>query len=93
MTETAERREGSFLVPFLIGSLVGAGIALLLAPKSGKELRKDIVDMTASTREKIGATIDKGRDLYAEGVSAVKNAVEAGKVAYVEERERHRHVS
>ena len=93
MTETAETREGSFLVPFLIGSLVGAGIVLLLAPKSGKELRKDIVDMTARTREKVGATIDKGRDLYVEGVSAVKSAVEAGKVAYVEERERHRHVS
>ncbi len=93
MTETAETREGSFLVPFLIGSLVGAGIALLLAPKSGKELRKDIVDMTASTRDKLSATIDRSRDLYQEGVAAVRSAVEAGKVAYVEERERHRHVS
>ena len=93
MTETAETREGSFLVPFLIGTLVGAGIALLLAPKSGKELRKDIVDMTANTRDKVDATIDRGRDLYQEGVAAVKSAVEAGKVAYVEERERHRHVS
>lgn len=27
---------------FLLGAIVGAGVALLLAPKSGKELRKDI---------------------------------------------------
>jgi gas vesicle protein len=91
MTEIAEKKEVSFLVPFLIGGLVGAGIALLLAPKSGKELRKDIADITARTREKVAETVDRGRDLYKEGTSAVKSAVEAGKVAYVEERERHRH--
>jgi gas vesicle protein len=30
------------LVPFGVGILVGAGIALLLAPKSGRELRAGI---------------------------------------------------
>ena len=30
------------LVPFGVGMLVGAGIALLLAPKSGRELRAGI---------------------------------------------------
>jgi gas vesicle protein len=90
MTELDEKREGSFLIPFLIGGLVGAGIALLLAPKSGKELRKDIADMTANTRDRVTDTIDKGKDMYREGITAVKTAVEAGKVAYVEEREKHR---
>ena len=91
MTENAEKKEVSFLVPFLIGGLVGAGVALLLAPKSGKELRKDIADMTARTRDKVTETVEKGRDLYKEGTAVVRSAVEAGKVAYVEEREKHRH--
>ncbi len=30
------------LVPFGVGILVGAGVALLLAPKSGRELREGI---------------------------------------------------
>ena len=90
MTELVEKKEGSFLIPFLIGGLVGAGIALLLAPKSGKELRKDIADATVRTRDKVTETFEKGKDMYREGISAVKTAVEAGKVAYVEEREKHR---
>jgi gas vesicle protein len=90
MTELDEKREGSFLIPFLIGGLVGAGIALLLAPKSGKELREDIADMTTRTRDKVTDTVEKGKDMYREGIAAVKTAVEAGKVAYVEEREKHR---
>ena len=32
------------LIGFLTGGIVGAAIALLYAPKSGKELRKDIKD-------------------------------------------------
>ena len=32
----------SALGPFGVGMLVGAGVALLLAPKSGRELREDI---------------------------------------------------
>lgn len=88
------KNERSVLVPFLVGSLVGAGIAFLLAPKSGRELRKDITDIASDTKGKIAATIDKGKELYGEGTAAVKNAIgagiEAGKVAYVSEIEKLR---
>jgi len=80
----------SILVPFLVGGVVGAGIALLLAPKAGKELRKEIKDLASETREKIAATVEKGKSLYMDSTTAVKNAVEAGKITYVEEMEKHR---
>ena len=83
-------KERSLLVPFLIGGLVGAGAALLLAPKSGKELRKDIKDIAVDTRDKVTQTIEKGKELYVDGTAAVKNAIEAGKMAYTEEMEKHR---
>lgn len=35
---------GSMLVSFLLGGIVGAGLALLLAPRSGDETRKKISD-------------------------------------------------
>lgn len=84
------KNERSVLVPFLVGSLVGAGIALLLAPKSGRELRKDIKDIASDTRDTIATTIEKGKEFYVEGTAAVKNAIEAGKTAYVSEIEKFR---
>lgn len=84
------KNERSVLVPFLVGGLVGAGIALLAAPKPGKDLRKDIKDIASDTRGRIATTFEKGKDIYAESASAVKNAFEAGKTAYVEELEKHR---
>jgi gas vesicle protein len=83
------KTERSLLVPFLAGGVIGAGIALLLAPKSGKELRKDISDVASRTRDKVNETLEQGKNLYVEGRMAVKEAIEAGKHAFVEERERH----
>ncbi|MEK6742544.1 MAG: YtxH domain-containing protein [Nitrospirota bacterium] len=80
----------SMLVPFLVGGFVGAGITLLLAPMSGRELRKDIKDIASDTREKIATTVEKGKELYIEGTEAVKHVIEAGKGAYVSEIEKHR---
>jgi len=84
------KEERSILVPFLVGGFVGAGIALLLAPKSGRELRKDIEDIAADTRNKFITTVEKGKELYVEGTEAVKHAIEAGKGAYVSEMEKNR---
>ena len=85
-----ESNTGSTAVAFLAGGLVGAGLALLLAPKPGKELRKDIADIAADAREKAAAVVDQGKDLYEGGVTAVKNALGAAKTAYIEERDKHR---
>jgi len=93
MKEENVKIERSFWGPLLAGGLVGAAAALLLAPKSGKELRKNIKDMAGSTRETITEGVEKGKDLYDEGLTAVKGAIEAGKTAFVQERDRHRHVA
>jgi len=39
------------LASFLIGGIVGAGIALLFAPQSGKKTRGQIVDLTEDARD------------------------------------------
>jgi len=80
----------SILISFAVGGLVGAGVALLLAPKAGKELRKNIKDMATETRDKIVATAEMGKELYGEGTAVVKNVFEAGKTAYLTEMEKHR---
>jgi gas vesicle protein len=92
--EVPEKNERSILVPFLVGGVVGAVIALLMAPKSGKAMRKDVMDFAARTRDTISTTvdttIDKSKALYEDGKTAVVGAIEAGKDAFLKERDRHR---
>jgi gas vesicle protein len=85
---------GSLLVPILasgiIGAGIGAGIALLLAPKSGSEAREDLKRLASSSREKVVSAIDKGKDIYVAGKSAITEAVE-GKIPYVEGKQEVMH--
>jgi gas vesicle protein len=51
---------GTFLLGALAGALVGAGVALLMAPKSGAEVRQDLTTGYGSMRE---AAARRYRDL------------------------------
>jgi gas vesicle protein len=42
---------GMFLLGAVAGALVGAGVALLMAPKPGAEVRKDLTDGYSSVRD------------------------------------------
>jgi gas vesicle protein len=84
MKEEYTNRKRSILMPVLVGSAAGAGIALLLAPKSGKEIRKDLKRLAANTRDQVAEVIDDGRDLYEEGREVVAGAIKAGKETYDE---------
>jgi gas vesicle protein len=44
-------KTGTILISFLIGGIIGAGVALLLAPQSGKKTRKQILDAADDVRE------------------------------------------
>jgi len=90
---------GSLLLSFLLGGLVGAGFALLLAPQSGSETRQKIRDLTddvkekamgyaGDVKEKVTGGIDKGKEYYEEKKSVITTAIEAGKEAYEKEKER-----
>jgi gas vesicle protein len=46
---------------FGLGVLVGAGVALLLAPKPGDELRRDIGTRIKTVRDQMGAAVNNGR--------------------------------
>jgi len=51
---------GTFLLGALAGALVGAGVALLMAPKAGAEVRRDLSDGYSSVRD---AAARRYRDL------------------------------
>ncbi|MGQ9509425.1 MAG: YtxH domain-containing protein [Thermodesulfobacteriota bacterium] len=82
-----------------MGGLIGAGIALLLAPRSGKETREKIKEFAeevkgkvgkayGEAKEKLGSIIEKGKDLLEEKKTILTTAIEAGKEAYLKEKEK-----
>jgi gas vesicle protein len=85
-----KKDEHSMLLPILAGGVVGAGIALLLAPKSGMEVREDLKQLASSTKDHISSAVEKGKVLYGEGRTAVTSAVEEGKKVYTEGIEKFR---
>jgi gas vesicle protein len=48
-----EQRDHGFAVGVITGAMVGAGLALLFAPKAGAELRGDLNDSLASVRDAV----------------------------------------
>jgi len=90
---------GSLFLSFLLGGVVGAGLALLLAPQSGRETIEKIKEMADEMKDKTTGYIDdakkkatsfvdEGKGFYEGKKSLVKSAVEAGKEAYEKEKER-----
>jgi gas vesicle protein len=71
MADNDDTQKSSFLIGFLAGGVLGAVIALLYAPKPGKELRADIKtkagEMAEDTEEYVSAARNKAVDIINEG--------------------------
>ena len=66
---------GTVVLAFLIGGVVGAGVALLTAPQSGRETRQKIMDLADEAKEKIKSVADdakeKLQDTYRHGKDVI----------------------
>ena len=93
----SEDNGGSQVGFFLAGLGIGAVVALLLAPRSGKETREFIVQKTEEGKEFVKAkseeirkqaedAVEKGKDLVSKQKDLLSAALEAGKQAYQEEK-------
>ncbi|MGE5172533.1 MAG: YtxH domain-containing protein [Betaproteobacteria bacterium] len=91
MKEELTNKRINMIVPFLVGGVVGAGVALLLAPKPGKEIRDDLKRFATTTKDRVILAVEKGKELYEEGTAAVASAIDAGKTALVQEKEKFQH--
>ena len=79
MSDKCEVSAGTVLVSFVAGAAIGAGLALLYAPKSGREMRESLVDLTEDA-------VDKIKEYAKEAQEKIKNAVEDGKETFVEKK-------
>ena len=77
---------GMTLMGFALGAVVGAGLALLLAPDSGKRTRQRLASTARRWSENAGHTIDQARDTVAELGADAKSAIKAGQDAFLHDR-------
>lgn len=87
------------MVSFLAGAAIGSGLALLFAPKTGREVREQIKDLTEDAvdkikdyardaQDKIKTAYESGKEVVMEKKSIINSAIEAGKEAMEKEKER-----
>jgi len=88
------------ILAFVLGGLVGAGLALLTAPRSGRETREKIREFADETKkkaseyadqtkDKLSSAVEHGKEFVSEKKSLISSAIEAGKDAYGKEKEKH----
>jgi len=64
---------GLFLGAVLITAAISAGIAILYAPKSGKETREQIKDLAGKQKDNLTDQINRGKEKATQAVDTVKN--------------------
>ncbi len=83
----------------ILGAMIGAAAALLLAPRSGEETRKliltkaresaDLVaDRSKAIAEKTSQYVERGKGRLQQQRDQLSAAIDAGKQAYREEKEK-----
>ncbi len=94
-----ESRVGEKALFFILGGFIGAAVALLLAPRSGEETRRMIAmktregadfiaNRTKDMTEKTSGLIDRGKELLQQQRDQLAAALEAGKQAYRDEKDK-----
>jgi gas vesicle protein len=94
-----ETKAGEKALFFILGGFVGAAVALLLAPRSGEETRRliamktregadFITNRTKDVSEKTSGLIDRGKELLQQQRDQLAAALEAGKQAYRDEKDK-----
>jgi len=92
-SEGSRCRACSVISAFFLGGFVGAAVALLVAPKAGKETRQQIKgtaesvkakgeDYYKQVKETVTSVLEHGKDLVAEKKQRIAKAVREGIEAY-----------
>ena len=79
---------GTVMFAFIVGAVASAAVALLYAPASGEETREFIGQKAREGKAKAREAMDQGREYYARNRENIVTAVERGREAFQQARER-----
>jgi len=101
MSEHRGNDAAGYLGWFFLGAIAGGAVALLMAPKTGRETRemlaergsdmfKKAQEAAGETQSRAGELFDRGRDYFEEQTHRLASAFDAGRSAMREEINRGR---
>jgi gas vesicle protein len=80
MSQEEESNLGSNIAWFLTGTFIGAAVAILYAPKSGKETRQYLADKVQQSKEAVSDTsssiVEASKDMFDRGRQLVDDAAD-----------------
>ena len=75
-----EMNLGSNVAWFLTGAFIGAGLAILCTPKSGKETRQYLADKVQQSKDAVGeqssSLVEASKDMFERGRQLVDDAAD-----------------
>jgi len=81
----SENKEGSavptVIAAFAVGALMGAGLAILFAPRSGKETRDMIAKKGHDLKDAASEALDEGKKMLGEAKDRANHVIASGKEA------------
>lgn len=78
----------SVMIAFVVGALTGAAVALLFAPASGEETREYLGKKAREGQDKAREAMEQGREYYERQREHLVTAVDRGREAFQQARER-----
>lgn len=101
MTHHQENCNGLTVLSFLAGAITGAAVALLVAPKSGRETREMLAayrdelqekcrHLPEDIKEQTGSAVDRGKEMIEHGKELIEkgNKLAAQGKEYLDEKKR-----
>ena len=79
---------GTVMLAFVVGALTGAAVALLFAPASGEETREYLGQKARENAARARDVVNEGREVYRQQRDTLTSAVERGREAFQQARER-----
>jgi gas vesicle protein len=74
------------MLGFALGAVIGAGLALLLAPDSGKNTRHRLASTARRLSRNAEHTFDRARETVTDLGADAKSAIKAGQEAFAHDR-------
>ena len=72
----ANGRGDSFLAGVILGGIAGLAAGILLAPKSGSEMRADLLERTGTAREQLWDRTGSAREQFMDRTSGAREQME-----------------
>ena len=77
---------GTIITAFVLGALTGAAVALLMAPQSGEETRRQLGERAREGADRAAEAARQGREVLNRQKDTIASAIERGREAYQQAR-------